>query len=796
MESISPPQQLVPSATSENPDGPNGSSAPEDPDAVEESIEQLVGDTGVLFLGFRNKEVLKPSQKLDIESLANLEVTMQQYEEEYQFQQPASLTSAKTTPIDLDSLSWYQYSPLPTFGRPIRLLKMGELQISMTDGALQRICSLESFDLDDCPPYLALSYTWGLPLNTTECSAEYDKDKHWVLHSTEGPRRIQIRRNLFEGLRRITQANSFTTYIWIDALCICQTDRDERESQVRLMTDIYRGCKRVIVWLGGGGPELEDFVSLHEILAPRISRYLMDNGRAYIEQKHWDKEEFYHEFRLAELHGHLNWTAFTNFYSQTCWFSRAWIVQEIVNAPKITVLCGQHTIIWEGMLLLATFLHDSRLGSAFLPFSGDSQRIIPVEPGAKVCVLNGMRSAYKGLGSAAWLKTFAERVEMSTLEETCYAIFFHFIMEMRKSKASDPRDKIYAALGFLETSLPAGVQPIIRPNYSAGFTVQEAYIEASTTLLLMLPNLWLLSEVGDPSLSCISGLPSWVPDFSYENIQSLRSTALDPYNASGDAQKPLRSTISAKLLTIQGSTLILRGACFDTIKSVIQFKQDWLAAKIGVEANIMRTSELIMSWLRIISTANLTPKSQSPTEVLWRTMVAGRPKRNDLPPISKEVFHDFILHWLLQVITIQEIVTTARFMQLIFLFEDLPSMNVILSLMTFRTEDNPNQEVSADKLEKIAKLRRNAVMFSAAYGRNTSNRKLLLTEQGRLGMGPVSMKEGDRVCMIRGAELLFVLRPADGENTFTLIGEAYVHGCMDGELVDVLKDDLKPIRII
>ena len=37
--------------------------------------------------------------------------------------------------------------------------------------------------------------------------------------------------------------------LWIDAICINQTDIDERNAQVAIMGDIYKEASRVLVWL-------------------------------------------------------------------------------------------------------------------------------------------------------------------------------------------------------------------------------------------------------------------------------------------------------------------------------------------------------------------------------------------------------------------------------------------------------------------------------------------------------------------------------------------------------------------
>jgi len=44
-------------------------------------------------------------------------------------------------------------------------------------------------------------------------------------------------------------------FVWVDALCIDQHNKDERAAQVRLMGQIYSGAVSVAIWIG---PEYEE----------------------------------------------------------------------------------------------------------------------------------------------------------------------------------------------------------------------------------------------------------------------------------------------------------------------------------------------------------------------------------------------------------------------------------------------------------------------------------------------------------------------------------------------------------
>jgi hypothetical protein len=61
-----------------------------------------------------------------------------------------------------------------------------------------------------------------------------------------------------------------------------------------------------------------------------------------------------------------------------------------------------------------------------------------------------------------------------------------------------------------------------------------------------------------------------------------------------------------------------------------------------------------------------------------------------------------------------------------------------------------------------------------------SNRKLFATGKGYLGLGPAAILTGDIIAVILGLDTPLVLRRS-GVDGYQIVGEAYVHGIMDGE---------------
>ncbi|KAF2742605.1 hypothetical protein M011DRAFT_412342 [Sporormia fimetaria CBS 119925] len=62
-------------------------------------------------------------------------------------------------------------------------------------------------------------------------------------------------------------------------------------------------------------------------------------------------------------------------------------------------------------------------------------------------------------------------------------------------------------------------------------------------------------------------------------------------------------------------------------------------------------------------------------------------------------------------------------------------------------------------------------------------RRVFLTGDGHLGTGPEDLREGDVLCGMMGAEVPLALRE-NGSGQYSVVGETYVDGCMDGEVVE------------
>lgn len=144
----------------------------------------------------------------------------------------------------MNRLPRFKHPALDTSSNNVRLVRIkpghGEENIS----CVMRTASLEE-------GHTALSYVWG----ADDASKIIEVDAQ----------RLAVRRNLFEFLAQARRWKS-TEWFWIDAICIDQTNLEERNHQVRRMFEIYSSAEHVIAWLGHNDQFLERQWSL---LRPR-----------------------------------------------------------------------------------------------------------------------------------------------------------------------------------------------------------------------------------------------------------------------------------------------------------------------------------------------------------------------------------------------------------------------------------------------------------------------------------------------------------------------------------------------
>jgi hypothetical protein len=90
-------------------------------------------------------------------------------------------------------------------------------------------------------------------------------------------------------------------------------------------------------------------------------------------------------------------------------------------------------------------------------------------------------------------------------------------------------------------------------------------------------------------------------------------------------------------------------------------------------------------------------------------------------------------------------------------------------------------------------------VFLTGWRETAAGRRLFTTSQGKLVLGPLYAEAGDHVFVLHRSRALQVLRPTSEENEFTYVGDAYIEGWMNGQLMrgpDSLEKKFHEVKIV
>lgn len=315
----------------------------------------------------------------------------------------------------VDQPALYKYEPIRE-GDDFRLLKLRREK----PGDVIR-ADLRTFPFHSRRAYSAVSYTW----------ADENGDTTKCCHLEIGPRRLllPITRNCDSVLRRVRERSR---WIWIDAVCIDQDNVRERSRQVDMMALIYKSAWRTFAYIGEASNDSD-----------LVLRNLSDGV--------WTPPHLLDPF-LARPY-----------------FSRVWVVQEVVLSRKVIMMCGDTAVQWT--------LNEN------------------------------LRQIY----TSSYYETFPTLFRLERIHQIRVATILDALLVGRSCNASDPRDKVFALLGLVDV--------LRRPSANYSMSTAEVYTKITTDLYkpysqkldVILGNLCYRS---DEAREQTKNLPSWVPDWN------------------------------------------------------------------------------------------------------------------------------------------------------------------------------------------------------------------------------------------------------------------------------------------
>ena len=296
------------------------------------------------------------------------------------------------------------------------------------------------------------------------------------------------------------------------------------------------------------------------------------------------------------------------------------------------------------------------------------------------------------------------------------ATLLRHIWVFRKRNCSDPRDKIYAI-----RSMALDIKAEIEPNYDEAFGI--TFTKATCAIIRKHHKLNVLGMCIVPEGSTPGGhnRPAWVPDLRIsEQIRPFTSLT----KVWTDREPYYTAAGNSNTFAMPSHAapeLDLTGYDVGTIAAL---------GIDGVQPGAKAWQEgLIRSWKLVEElAASKELRYDDPQEAFWRTLITNRNSLSEPAQYDTEGVQ-FNAWW--------EVLT-----------------------------------------EKITHPHEKFLVYQKAFIRHFFMRSFFTTKNGFIGLGPAAAMTGDRVALLAGSQVPLVLRPR-GDH-FQLIGECYVHGCMDG----------------
>ncbi|KAF9696939.1 hypothetical protein EKO04_004716 [Ascochyta lentis] len=420
-------------------------------------------------------------------------------------------------------------------------------------------------------------------------------------------------------------------------------------------------------------------------------------------------------------------------FLSTPWWSRLWTVQEYCLARHVIFQHGDR-IIDNAVLERCVdnyYYHREVCCKNSEPFT-DPQSSNPLEKRSLSTGLDKLLRLcmYRRVGNPRYLIT---------------------ISDFRSRQCLDPLDKIYSILGLLNQH----VRDLVTPDYTR--SPREVYEEVALATIRATESFDTLSFVYGERTASLS-IPSLVPDWTaqvdpwtYEPLR-IRERQIKLYNASNGTSVDLHDAAPGGITA--------SGIFGDQTAAFA--KEDLSRSTLLACRNLANFDD------------NTEGVYADKRTAFWHTLCGG-------------------------------------------MISDWPQgLHKELSYRSIDESDFPlfqrwQEYIDADMARGVIDLEIHR--FHLAFVVVSALRRFIVTEKGYMGWAPVDVEVGDTVVLLSGGKVPYVLRPAKGEMTsaveasgivsdgrdeteprsYTFVGDAYVHGMMQGECY---KDKLDVFRLV
>lgn len=493
------------------------------------------------------------------------------------------------------------------------------------------------------------------------------------------------------------------------------------------------------------------------------------------------------------------------------WWSRMWVVQETLLSASAYIIVGQTMLSWDIVRQgAASLLHHANTCCRQLTADFDDRNYEKmIKDNIHVC--------------AQIIQPF-QRILTNTKND----LLAH-LWTFRNRLASVRHDKVYGIMGLIKHE-----GSLLRPNYEEPFNIlcRSVILED----IRLSNNLNALRGLRD-DLKDNSDFSTWTTDWSdldywsEDRLRILNEIYRPMYHAS---LNHVPRVIMHDMPQYGEAALRVAGNVLDQVVHTTPFLRfhndtaehtDYIEIVTALKAlHFCRTLSHRTSyitggsffnafWKTLLAgciipysarhdvghnspnTVDKTPRHSTRRDALWRTLLAGcinsykwchSPLHTSFGPDDKALQHatrrattadlwSFMI-WLMSI------------SDGYFLAHKNDTADDVIESITTSPRQNPGANAPSSKggTERMRDLD-TVRTIRASVVRATSGRCMFITSKGYIGLGPHSLQVKDSVAILLGGSTPFALRPDQGKpkdvEHWKLIGDCYIHGWMDGELV-------------
>jgi hypothetical protein len=510
--------------------------------------------------------------------------------------------------------------------------------------------------------------------------------------------------------------------MWVDAICIDQGDIPERNEQTAKMREIYQNAEGVAVWLGGEYNASAEAINFARDVVACTSTTEVED---LLED---------HEQELRAL--------VTLFRRQYWW--RIWVIQEVTCGRKVMVYCGDEAVEWDILDVACEVFkdHESYLKKILYKHHTYIRTLVAGGP-------KGLQLSRYSPGNPA-------------------PPLLELLISHKSKKSTEPRDKVFALVGISSSRHDFG-----EIDYSQ--SIRKIFSHTARLLIKESQRLDVicLKQTDRPEYN----LPSWAPNW-VRNYTKDRSALVGLHHCETFFQADSGSSAD---VTFHGDGKFImraRGVELDIISAVSE-----PFMKRGSPADPIPPLRAFLNWWDLFESK--FPDSPTSLALFGRVLSCGNWKFDNEEDYISKLDSLFTLA--------EDMLDDPRLYQQH--GSNPVSRSSTLSLSrsstarSFTTMSNSSYSLPDEEDDEALTLdteereRLGTILGASAL---MNRRRLIVTENGRAGLGFWNAEVGDVVAVLLGCRFPVILRPVDGH--YVLIGEAYVDGLMGGEALDGVKD--------